>query len=282
MTPREGTVDSGGVRVHYVDYGGDGPPLVFVHATGFLGVLWRPIAEELSSRFRVIAHDQRGHGDSDKPPDGYDFPAFANDLQHLIEALDLRRPLVAGHSSGATTAVVHAATYPGVISRAVLIEPILPRPDWAKTTPPNGRTANSLAEAARKKRGVWPSAGELFEAYRGRETFQTWREDVLRIYCEEGTRAWEDGQVELKCPPEIEAKFFDAVMLMDVWPLVERVACPALVMWGGESHLRHRLQPFVSAALPNARDAIVSGTTHFLPQERPDEVARLIGEFLSD
>jgi lipase len=284
MPVREGAVDSDGVAIHYLDWGGDGPPLILIHATGFLAALWRPIAERLSSRFRVVAYDQRGHGDSPSPEGpaaGYCFEAFAADLQRLIETLGLERPLAAGHSSGGTVVVVHAATHPGVISRAVLIEPILPRPEWFQQ-PPGGRNANSLAEAARKRRAVWPSAEELFQAYRERETFQTWREDVLRTYVEEGTRARDDGRVELKCPPELEAKFFEAVTLMDFWPLLPKMQCPSLVLWGAESHLRERLAGEVQEALPQARTIAVPGATHFLPQERPDEVARLMEEFFSD
>jgi pimeloyl-ACP methyl ester carboxylesterase len=282
MPVREGNIDSDGVAIHYLDWGGEGPALVLSHATGFLGALWRPIAEPLSRRFRTVAYDQRGCGDSDKPSDGYDFRTLAADLQHLIEGLELQRPLVAGHSSGGTTAVVHAATYPGVISRLVLIEPILPRAGWTANAQPGERNANSLAEGARKRRAVWPSTLELFESYRARETFETWREDVLRIYVEEGTRQRDDGQIELKCPPELEAKFFEAVVQMDFWPLLERVERPALVLWGGESHVRGRLAAHVLATLPNAREAIVPGASHFLPQERPDEIARLMEQFLSD
>ena len=281
MAFREGAVDSGGVAIHYEDWGGDGPPLVLIHATGFLAALWRPIAQRLSARFRVVAYDQRGHGDSGKPDAGWDFETFAADLQRLIEGLGLERPLTAGHSSGGTTIVVHAARHPGVISRAVLIEPILPRPEWF-ASPPEGRTANSLAEGARRRRALWPSAEELFDSYRSRSPFDTWREDVLRLYVQEGTRPRDGSQVELKCPPELEAKFFEAVMQMDFWPLLPQVQCPALVLWGGESHLGTRLAQQVEEALPQARTAVVPGTTHFLPQERPDEVARLIEEFLSD
>lgn len=286
MPVREGTVDSDGVAIHYLDWGGLGPPLILIHATGFLAALWRPIAERLSTRFRVVAFDQRGHGDSDPslegPAGGYRFEAFADDLQRVIEALELERPLAAGHSSGGTTIVVHATQHPGVVRRAVLIEPILPRRDWY-TNPPEGRTANSLADGARKRRAVWPNADELFESYRARPPFDSWREDVLRLYSHEGTRPRDDGQVELKCPPEAEAKFFESVMLTDFWPLLPKLQCPALVLWGGESHLHSRgLDQGVQEAIPQARTVIVPNTTHFLPQEQPDEVARLIGEFLAD
>jgi pimeloyl-ACP methyl ester carboxylesterase len=281
MTPRQGTVSNSDVRLNYLDWGGDGPPLVLIHATGFHAALWQPIAERLAERFRVVAVDQRGHGDSDNPPDGYRFETFAEDLQCVIEGLGLERPIAAGHSSGATTIVVHAAAHPGVIQRAVLIEPILPKQDWY-TAPPGGRHASSLSEGARKRRPVWPSTAELFEAYRERDTFRTWREDQLRLYIEEGTFARDDGQVELKCPPEIESKFFDAVMLTDFWTLLPQIRMPSLVLWGPEGNLHGRLADHVQEALPQARTTVVPNTSHFLPQERPDEVARLMEEFFSD
>lgn len=282
MPLTEDTVQHDGVANHYLDWGGDGPPLVLIHATGFLGALWRPIAEQLSSRFRVVAVDQRGHGDSGKPADGYTFEAFAADLQCVIEELELERPIAAGHSSGATTIVVHAARYPGVISRAVLIEPILPRPEWYKR-PQEGRNANSLADQARKRRAVWPDREELLQTYRTRKTFERWQEDTLRIYVDEGTRPRDDGQVELKCPPELEAKFFEAVTKLDVWPMVSKLECPTLVLWGTESHLQaHGPDRGLEDALPQARTVHVSDTDHFLPQERPDEVVRLMEGFLAD
>lgn len=282
MAVREGTIDSDGVAIHYSDWGGDGPPLVLLHATGFLSALWRPVAERLAGRFRVVAADQRGHGDSGKPPDGYRFEAFADDLQRLIEALELEQPLAVGHSAGATIIVVHTKQHPGVVRRAVLIDPILPRPEWYVDLPgtPN---ANPIAEAARKRRAVWPGREELFRAYRSRATFQTWREDVLRLYVDEGTRTGDNGQVVLKCPPEIEAQVFDAARHLDPWPMLAEMKCPALVLWGAESHLLGwGLERQVEDAIPRVRTIVVPDTTHFLPQEHPDEVARLSGEFLLD
>jgi pimeloyl-ACP methyl ester carboxylesterase len=284
MPSRAGSFQSEGVPLHYLDWGpaGGGPTIILIHATGFLAALWQPIAERLAARFRVVAVDQRGHGDSGPSPDGYRFASFAADLQRLIEELGLEAPVAAGHSSGGTTIAVHAARYPGVIRRAVLIEPILPRPDWY-TEPPAGRSAFSLADGARKRRAVWPSRDAAFAAYRARPTFAGWREDVLRLYVDEGARDRADGQVELKCAPETEAQFFEAVTRDDFWALLPQVQCPALVLWGGDSHLHGRgLAESAQEALPHARTVSVAGATHFLPQERPDEVARLIDEFLAD
>ena len=284
MTVSEGAIDSHGVSIHYLDWGppagSGGPPLILIHATGFLAALWRPIAERLSSRFRVVAMDQRGHGDSDKPADGYTFELLAADTQRLITELGLERPLVVGHSSGGTTIVVHANKYPGVIQCSVLIEPILPRPEWYEVLNMN---PNRLAEGARKRRAIRPSRQEMFDAYRSRPMFEQWREDILHTYVDEGTADRDDGQVELKCPPEVEAQFFEAVVQVDAWPHLAEFTMPTLVLWGAESHLITRgLADQGDEALPNAETVLVDGTTHFLPQERPDEVARLIEQFLSE
>ena len=281
MAVQRGSFDSDGATLRYLDWGGDGPPLILIHATGFLAALWRPIAERLSARFRVVAMDQRGHGESDKPADGYRFDVFADDLQRLIEALELESPIAAGHSSGGTTIVVHAARHPGVIRRAVLIEPILPSPAWYDDSRTD-RTPNTMAERARKRRAVWPSRDELFDAYRTRPAFQTWQEETLRLYVDEGTRSRDDGQVELLCPPELEAQYFDAVTQVDSPSLLSKLICPTLVLWGTESDMRERTAGIIAEGLPTAHTVVVPETTHFLPQERPDEVGRLIEEFLSD
>ncbi len=287
MEVREGAFDSHGVSIRYLDWGppagrptAEAPPLILIHATGFLAALWSPIAEQLSSTFRVVAMDQRGHGDSAKPTDGYTFDVLADDTQRLIEKLDLERPFAVGHSSGGTTIVVHAEKYSGVIQRSVLIEPILPRPDWYEVPNTN---PNLLAEGARKRRAVRPSRQEMFEAYQSRPMFERWREDILHMYVNEGTADRDDGQVELKCPPEVEAQFFEAVTEVDAWPSLAEFTMPTLLLWGAESHLITRgYADQLDEALPNVVTVLVDGTTHFLPQERPAEVARLIQQFLSD
>jgi len=282
MTVREGTVDSGGVKLHYLDWGGDGPPLILLHATGFLARLWQPIAEQLTERFRIVAYDQRGHGDSDNPPDGYTFEQFADDLDAVIRGLELDRAggardaasiVAAGHSSGASTIAVHAAHYPGVITRATLIEPILPHKNMWRNAPAN---ANERAEQARKRRAVWTSTNEMFESFRSRSPFDTWREDVLRIYIEEGTRARPDGQVELKCPPHLEAKYYEAVREADFMPLLAKVQIPLLLVWGQHNELQKRMGYAISQALKYAVSFTMPGTTHFPPQEQPDEIAELL------
>jgi pimeloyl-ACP methyl ester carboxylesterase len=132
------------------------------------------------------------------------------------------------------------------------------------------------AEQARRRRGVWPSREELFESYRARPPFNTWREDVLHIYIEEGTRFREDGQVELKCAPDLEALYYDAVREADFYPLLRQVRCPTLFVWGSENDLERRTAAAAQSAMTYAQSITIPGATHFVPQEKPDEVARIL------
>jgi pimeloyl-ACP methyl ester carboxylesterase len=72
--PKSRFVTVNGVRLHVLDWGGDGAPIVLVRATGLLGRVYRRLAERIRSIGHVYSYDQRGHGDSSAAPDGeYDW-----------------------------------------------------------------------------------------------------------------------------------------------------------------------------------------------------------------
>src|SRR5216684_5192603 len=100
--PRGGDVSVNGLKLHYLDWGGDGRPIVILHATGFLGRIYRPIAEALTSIGHIYSYDQRGHGDSEHPKgDVFEWEATVTDLEGFIIATGLRDVRGFGHSAGA-------------------------------------------------------------------------------------------------------------------------------------------------------------------------------------
>lgn len=207
--PEKGFVQSNGLRLHYLAWrqaSGDLPPLLLLHANGFLARLWEPVAQRLATRYHVYAYDMRGHGDSDKPspedPDNYHWQHLVDDLRRFTEAFSLRDVAVVGHSSGGAAAAYLAGTQPGVFSKMVLIEPIIMPPAMRAVEAP--RTL--MAEGARKRRELWASQQEMIEKYRTRATFERWTDESLRLYAEFGTFRREDGQVQLKCSGDIEAR----------------------------------------------------------------------------
>ena len=101
--PRSSFVNVNGVRLHTLDWGGDGAPIVIVHATGFLGRIYRPLAERLHAIGHVYSYDQRGHGDSSAAPDTeYSWAATMLDLEGFITAMGWSGVRAVGHSAGAT------------------------------------------------------------------------------------------------------------------------------------------------------------------------------------
>ncbi len=102
--PKSGNLNVNGVRLHCLDWGGDGDPIIVLHATGFLGRIYAPIASALTRIGHVYSYDQRGHGDSSPAPDGqYDWQRTMDDLAGFIIAMGFGGGVRAfGHSAGAT------------------------------------------------------------------------------------------------------------------------------------------------------------------------------------
>ena len=90
LSPTDHYVQINGLSLHYVDWGGDSNRnLLLVHGQGGTAHSWDFVARELSGEFRVLAIDQRGHGDSDHTREGYALTAFASDLAGLAREVGI-------------------------------------------------------------------------------------------------------------------------------------------------------------------------------------------------
>ena len=278
--PAHGYVETPAVRLHYVDWGGAGRPLVFVHATGFHARLWDPYAERLRARFRVIALDQRGHGGSGLPRDGFAWDHFVDDLHALIAALGIEGCLAAGHSSGGTAVAVCAGRYPGSVGRVALIDPVL------RVGSPEGDAlagrANPMSERTRRRRAVWESPRQFEEAMRRSGPFARWRPEYFRLYAAYGLRRRADHHYELACAPDSEAQVYENAVAFDPWPALSRLTVPVLLMRAtldtGQGPL---IPPDLSSRIPNCRDLPIAAT-HFLPMEVPEAVLAALEAFFAD
>ena len=100
-----GFTDINNYTFHYHHYNGDGPDLVLLHGLASNLNIWNLVAPVLSQNFNVYTVDQRGHGLSSKPDSGYDFTSITNDLMSVCKKLDLKTPIIAGHSWGANVVI---------------------------------------------------------------------------------------------------------------------------------------------------------------------------------
>ncbi|GHH80727.1 alpha/beta hydrolase [Streptomyces sulfonofaciens] len=116
-----------GVEIYYKDWG-SGRPVVFCHGWPLNADAWDDQMKHVADNgFRGIAHDRRGHGRSEQPWGGYDFDTFADDLNDLINALDLRDVTLVAHSMGGGELARYIGRHGTQrISRAVLLSAITP------------------------------------------------------------------------------------------------------------------------------------------------------------
>jgi pimeloyl-ACP methyl ester carboxylesterase len=115
------------------DSGGEGKPVVLIHGLGFGQRSWDRVAPRLSAEgVRVVSYAQRGHGASDASND-YSPPVFERDLAAVLEPLELREPVLVGHSLGATIAIGYAAARGGTAGVVCVdggVPVSLPSADW--------------------------------------------------------------------------------------------------------------------------------------------------------
>lgn len=101
------------------------PPLVLLHGIGSRGSSWWPVIDAMAAHFHLYQIDLRGHGASEKPEGGYAVEVFAEDLHGVLDALELERPAIMGHSLGGLVTLYWASQHPDVASALVLEDPPL-------------------------------------------------------------------------------------------------------------------------------------------------------------
>ena len=264
-----------GVSVALHDLGGSGPPLLFLHATGFHGRCYIQIAERLHDHFHVWAPDLRGHGDSVTPDMALPWRGMADDALAVIDRLGFDEPIRAcGHSMGGATVLATEHRRPGTIAAAWLFEPIVFPAEHRTTT-----RENPLAVGARRRRHDFASIDEVLERYTGRGPFADVDPAALRDYVVHGFRP-EAGGVTLKTTGENEARTFEGLDL-DLFAHLPEITIPVTIVGSGDGMPPAVVAPEVAGALPAGTFSSWPDRSHFGPMEDPDRAAAEILDALS-
>src|SRR6202040_3434744 len=122
-----GQENSSDIEIYYEDHGA-GQPVVLIHGYPLSGRAWdKQVPALLKAGYRVITYDRRGCGQSSQPVTGYDYDTFAADLHALLEHLDLRDAVLAGHSMGTGEVTRYLGRYGSArVAKGVLVAPIPP------------------------------------------------------------------------------------------------------------------------------------------------------------
>ena len=275
--PRDHFVDVNGLRLHYLDWGSaDAPPLLMLHGMAQTAHSWDFAALAFCDRYRVVALDQRGHGDSDWAADGdYTLDAHQRDLQAAVEALGLRDTVLIGLSMGGRNAFSYAALHPERVRALVVVDsaPVLMR-YGAETIRRFVRDMDEMDSFEEFVTAVWKFNPRRTEEHiRGSLEHNlkrlpggrwTWKYD----------KALRSGAIRPWSGPELISR---------MWGYVERVRCPTLLVRGAHSSvLSQDTAEEMAARLDDGRLAVVPDAGHLVPGDNPAGFHRAVEDFFEE
>lgn len=244
-----------GLKFHFSDTGTDAPALVFLHYFGGSSRTWQPVIEQLAPRFRCLALDLRGWGNSQSTPTGYAVADMADDVQSVIDALELSRFALIGHSMGGKAAQALTARRPSGLERLLLVgpSPLSPEPmtDHDRT---DLRAAWGHADAART----------TLNTISRLPLPEVWRQQVIEDNLRASRPAWE-AWADLGSREDLSAQ-------------ASQIAVPTAVLAGEQDPVMsvEMLTREVVQRIPAATLTVLPGAGHLMPLEAPAAVAEWI------
>lgn len=274
MEPADRYLEVNGLRMHYLDWGNPhSETLLFLH--GFMGHAhtWDNVVPGFAERYRVLALDQRGHGESEWPKEAsYTIYDHYADLCGFVEALELKDFNLIGHSMGGRNALFYTAcSTAGRVKRLILVDA---RPgntaeaskalrDFVLNLP---LRIHVVEEAAAVFKRLYPYLSEEFCC------------QIVRY----GFKDAGDGTLiprhDIRMNRLSERSNFEAE---ELWPFLENVACPTIVIRGQDSPFLSRLEAErMTTSLLRAELHEISRSTHLPAQENPVDFKEIVLRFL--
>lgn len=269
-SPESRHFHTGPLRLHYLDWGGKGSPLLLLHGGSAHARWWDFVAPLLTHAFRVFALDLRGHGESDWcGAGGYAVEDYCGDVARMLESLSLDHPVLAGHSLGAFVALRYAVDHPRALAALVLVDG---RAEFSASSSRYFQLLRILAP------GEYATLEEAVEKFRPLPKETSARPRVLEHVARQGFRRNGSGRWVGK---------FDRASLASHRPFDFRsrlgdIEFPVLVVRGERSPmLSARSAAKLAAACKRGVWAEIPGAYHHVLLDRPEELSREILKFLT-
>jgi 3-oxoadipate enol-lactonase len=251
---------------------GEGPPVVLIHSDVADSRLWGAQVEALAPSHLVVTYDRPGHGRTPLPPGPFSHVA---DLRGLLERLGLERASLVGCSGGGNGALEFALSYPDRVDRLVLVAAGLPGWDWSAEMEAADEEETRLVDAGNLE-GAAEGQVRLWAVGRRRPDEvdpalrEYTREAVLQSY-----RHYRSAEEQGEVGPNVRID-------PPSWERLGDVRAPTLVVIGdADVEDLHGIADRLAAEIPGARKEVVANAAHMLPMERPQELNRLLLEFLA-
>ena len=230
VQPKSKNITANGINLHYLDWGTEGqPPLVLLHGLRGHANVWEDVALALCNDYHVYSLDQRGRGDTDHAPGGdYSTEAFVADLKGFVDAIGLDKFILFGHSMGGRNSMAFAGQYPERLERLCIVD-IGPRIE------PSG--GNRITEELRNLPPEFDSFEDALAHVQTGNRFAS--ESVMRRRLAGQSQELPNGKIGWKFDPAIREQRINgtAAPAADLWPTLERITCPTLLVRGTETDL---------------------------------------------
>ena len=291
---KSGFITVNGVKLHYLDWGGKGEALLFLHGLGDSAHVFDGIAPKFTDHFRVLALTRRGHGLSDKPQTGYETSTLVEDIRQFLDALKIKRVSLVGHSMADKEMTLFAGLYPQRVKKLVYLDAAYDRSGLAevqvKNPLPTPRPAKEDLVSLDAYRRWW-------EKYRG-----FWS-DAVESNLRETSRA-PDGTIK----PSVAGSVAQGIMKGAGTPPMDytKVQAPALSFYAiyrvprwlppdaseemrkrVETHLAESMLPYQRKNIERFRNEVKNGrvvevkdSDHYVFVVSQDEVVREMRKFL--
>jgi pimeloyl-ACP methyl ester carboxylesterase len=268
--PHDRYVTANGLRLHYLDWGQDGKPLlVLIHGLDRHAHTFDHLAPHFRDRYHVIAVDMRGHGDSAWDPDAqYLVEDYVRDLEAIADHEGWRDIVVWGNSTGGRVAQVYAGLHPDRVARVISedVGPERPR-----------QIADSYGRRVATAQQGWASEDVLIAELK--RSNPRMPDENIRTYVRYGTTRDASGRVIWKRDPRVAEGF----VVTDLWRFVSRITSPALYIVGGRSTIvPPETQERLASTLPRVHIVTVAGAGHYPSDENAVETLGIVDAFLAE
>jgi len=270
-------VVQGGVRLNYFE-AGDGMPLVMLPGWSQAAIQFDHQLAGLSSRYRVIALDPRGHGESDKPDHGYRLPRMAMDLREMLDALDLNDVTLLGHSLGAAQLWCYWDLF-GAYRTARFI--FVDQPPVVTTTPYASESSWDSLAALLAPEDLQKTVQGL-SGPDGVETTRSMLSGMVSPKMPKDEFEWMVA-MSLRMPRRYAARLLYNGALSDWRDTIPRIDRPTLIVSGRGSHVPWQTQVWIHEQISGSRIGFVEAEEdghHFMFMENPEKFNLLVADYL--
>jgi len=272
-----------GLDFHYRDWGGQGHTIVLVHGLASTCHIWDLVAPRLTHKFKVVALDQRGHGETDQPDNNYDFVSVAQDLHKFTTALELGQPTLIGHSWGGNVALQYSVMFPNSIASLILVD--------GGTIEPSNKPGYTWERA--RKEMTPPSftnmtLDDLLQRATKRWLGSIWSSEIKSILLA-NFHVSQSGIVTPRLKRENHMKIVRSLWDHKPSRLYSQVKCPTLLVPAWEESEDQRKLMFMDMKrnairlaldfIPSSKVVNMEQTMHDIPLHRPQELTDAILEF---